>query len=73
MEKIEQLIIMYKVHQPGIWTAVREANIQNVQRLLKGTLDIEIVVLYYFSIKGQKRLKLVIIMFETLKNTLKHP
>lgn len=41
MEKIEQLIIMYKAHQPGIWTAaLSEPNINNVQRLLKGTLDI---------------------------------
>lgn len=35
MEQIEQLIIMYKVHEPGIWTAVREPNLVNLQRLLK--------------------------------------
>lgn len=36
MEDIEQLNSMYKAHFPGIWTAVQESNVDDVQRLING-------------------------------------
>jgi hypothetical protein len=36
MENIEQLNSMYKAHFPGIWTAVQESNVDDVQRLING-------------------------------------
>jgi hypothetical protein len=36
MENIEQLSSMYKAHMPGLWSAVDEANLLDVQRLING-------------------------------------
>lgn len=36
MEDIEQLNSMYEAHYPGIWSAVKESNTNDVQRLMNG-------------------------------------